>query len=95
MIVACSILVHKCTHKIVEEPTIKLMTQCNKTLEYMKRKGGIIPIDALSEFGYFSLAQRIYDLKKRGHSILTERISKQGMFGKVNFAKYRLESSGE
>jgi len=72
--------------------TIKPLTQCDKTLEYMRKKGGITPIDALSEFGCFSLAQRIYDLKKHGHSIVTERITKQGMFGMVNFAKYHLDN---
>jgi len=75
--------------------TKKPMTQCDKTLEYMKSKGGITPIDALSEFGCFSLAQRIYDLKKRGYSIITERINKDGMFGKVSFAKYRLNNAGD
>ena len=72
----------------------KTLTQCKKILEYMRKKGGITPIDALSEFGCFSLAQRIYDLKKLGYSIVTEHISKQGMFGKVNFAKYKLVSKG-
>ena len=74
--------------------TIKPMTQCDKALEYMGRKGGITPLDAL-EFGCFSLAQRIYDLKKRRHSIVTARISKQGMFGKVSFAKYHLDNAGD
>ena len=75
--------------------TIKPITQCDKALEYMRRKGGITPIGALSEFGCFSLAQRIYDLKKRRHSIVTARISKQGMFGKVSFAKYHLDNAGD
>ena len=75
--------------------TNKPMTQCEMVLQFMKEKGCINPIDALRELGCFSLAARIYDLRKLGHSIIAERISKQGRYSKVNFAEYHLEGDSD
>jgi len=82
--------------KIVQtnNSTHKPMTQCEMVLQFMKEKGRINAIDALGEFGCFSLAARIYDLRKRGYAIIAERICKQGRYGLVNFAEYHLDDKG-
>lgn len=39
-------------------------TKKEAILKYMEEYGAITPLDAWQQFGCFSLAQRIYDLKK-------------------------------
>ena len=73
----------------------KPVTQCEKVLDSLREKGSINPIQALRWFGCFSLAARIYDLKKAGHHIISKRISKSGRYGRVNFAEYSLESDSD
>jgi len=69
----------------------KSMTQCEMILEYMVNKGKINPIEALRDIGSFSLSQRISDLKRSGHNIISERVTKLGRFGnKISFAEYHL-----
>jgi len=69
----------------------KPMTQCEMILEYMNTKGKINPIDALRDIGIFSLSQRISDLKRSGHNIISERVTTLGWRGnKINFAEYHL-----
>lgn len=72
--------------------TQKPLTQCDKVLDCLSKNGSINPIQALSWFGCFSLAQRICDLRKRGHSIITKMVTKQGRYGKVTFAEYHLDN---
>jgi len=72
----------------------KPMTQCDMILEYMIKKGKINPIDALRDIGSFSLSQRISDLKRAGHNIVSERVTKLGWRGNtINFAEYHLASN--
>ena len=61
-------------------------TQTEKILNYLSKGKGITPIDALNRFGCFRLAARISDLRRNGHSIFTDSVTKNGK----TFASYRL-----
>ena len=49
----------------------------------------ITPIDALNKFGCFRLAARIADLRKSGHNIWTDSMTKDGK----TFASYSLSKN--
>jgi len=51
------------------------MTQTTQILDALKRGEKLTPMDALTRFGCFRLGARIYDLKREGHTIVTERIT--------------------
>jgi hypothetical protein len=61
-------------------------SQTNQILNYLSKGKGITPIDALNRFGCFRLAARIADLRKSGHLIFTDSITKNGK----TFASYKL-----
>ena len=63
------------------------LTQNQKILEYLKSGKKLTPITALKKFGCFRLSARIYNLKKEGHNIITENVTRQGK----TFAEYSLE----
>ena len=63
------------------------MSQNQKILDYLLSGKSLTPISALNKFNCFRLSARINDLRKKGHNINTENISKQGK----NFAKYSME----
>jgi hypothetical protein len=44
-------------------------SQCTKILNHLQRGKTINPLQALDQYGCLRLGARIYDLKKRGHSI--------------------------
>jgi hypothetical protein len=50
-------------------------------------RGSITPLQALRRYGVFRLAARINDLRKRGHSIKTERVEQGGK----SFARYSMQ----
>jgi len=62
-------------------------TQTERILNYLSKGKGITPIDALNRFGCFRLAARIADLRKNGHAIFTDSVTKNGK----TFASYRLK----
>jgi hypothetical protein len=64
-----------------------MKTQKQMILERLQKWGYIIPIDALTFFHCMSLAQRISELRKEGHSIETELIQN----GRKRYAKYILK----
>lgn len=57
---------------------ITMKSQNEKILQYLKRGGKITPISALNMFGCFRLAARISDLRRDGHVISTENLTKDG-----------------
>lgn len=62
------------------------MTQADKILDYIDRNGFITDAQAASEFDCYRLGARIYDLRKRGVPIITEKArSKKGRV----YARYR------
>lgn len=71
-------------------------TKKEAILKYMEEYGAITPLDAWQQFGCFSLAQRIYDLKKEGYRIASERVTKINAQNKrITYAQYRLENEDE
>ncbi len=73
---------------------MKKITQDLAVLEWLKEHTCINPMTALNELGCYRLSARIHQLRKQGYQISTKRIAKQGRFGKVFFAEYRLENKG-
>ena len=64
------------------------MSQNTQILSYLKQGKKITPIDALNKFGCFRLSARILDLRKSGHPIITQTITKQGK----TFASYSMST---
>lgn len=68
-----------------------MVTQCEMILRYMRDTGSITPWEAMREFGCMRLGARIYDLKGRGISIITETVTERNRYGKrVAYARYRV-----
>lgn len=68
-----------------------IVTQNERILRHLQDYGSITPVEALKDYGCMRLGARIYDLKREGHRITTERetvINKRGE--KVAFARYRM-----
>lgn len=62
------------------------MSQTEGIMQYMRRHGGITPIEALQEFGCMRLAARIDDLRRTGVPIQTEIVYRGGK----RWARYSL-----
>lgn len=62
-------------------------SQCDDILRHLRSGRSITPLEALEKYGCFRLGGRIYDLKRQGHNIVTEMVTKNGK----RFASYRLE----
>lgn len=62
-----------------------MKTQTQKILQHLQSGKPLTPITALNKFGCFRLAARISDLRKDGHTIFTQTVTK----GKKTFASYR------
>jgi hypothetical protein len=67
-------------------------TQSDRLLAYLANIGPITPMEAWDALGIYRLGARIYDLKKRGLSILVEKVWVRNRFGERcgPVAKYRL-----
>ena len=66
-------------------------TQEEKVLDWMKRKGEITSAIAYDELGIIQLPKRIWNLKRMGYTIKTERREGKNRFGdKVRFCAYSL-----
>lgn len=67
------------------------MTQIEKVLRHMQEFGSISSWEAITEYNITRLGARIYELKKLGYSIISERQSTKNRFGEnVSYAVYRL-----
>lgn len=55
-----------------------IQTQENAILRYMQDGNGITPMDDLRLCGCFRLSARIADIKKKGYSIVTEKVKVEG-----------------
>lgn len=64
-------------------------TQTERILNYLSKNKRITPIEALEKFGCFRLAARIADLRKSGHTIWTNSVTKNGK----TFASYSLSKN--
>lgn len=61
------------------------MSQCDDILKHLRR-GSITPLEALIKYNCICLAERIRDLRERGHQIITEMVKDK----KKKYARYIL-----
>jgi hypothetical protein len=67
------------------------MTQSQVILEHMKKHGSITQKEAIDNYGIMRLGARIWDLKRQGHVISTERETGVNRYGeKTAYARYRI-----
>jgi len=62
-------------------------SQKNNVLTHLKEGHQITPLDALEQYGCFRLAAIIHNLRRDGHAIKTNTITRRGK----TFASYKLE----
>ena len=66
-------------------------TQCKDILAFMKKHGGITNWDAITKIDCARLAARIFDLRKAGYEIITDKVCRKTESGKTkHYAVYRL-----
>ena len=69
---------------------VKIVTQVERIIDYIKRYGSITPLDALKEFGCMRLASRMCDIKAMGYGIVREFEHSKNRSGEpVKYARYR------
>ena len=67
------------------------MTHRERVLLYMREHGSISSMEAFQDLGVTRLSAAIFDLKRDGHEIKTQRERTVNRFGeKVYFARYSL-----
>ena len=67
------------------------ITQEQRTLEYMKKFGGITSKEAFNDLGITRLSAKIYNLKRQGYVIVDEIKQSKNRFGEItHFKKYML-----
>ena len=66
-----------------------MVSQKKMVLDYIAEFGSITPIDAFRDLGVTRLAAKIFELKKDGHDIHTEREHGKNRFGHATrYARY-------
>jgi len=66
------------------------MTQDERLLDYLKDNGRIDPLQAWQELGIYRLSAVIFNLRKKGHNIISNRKNVKNRFGEVcRVADYR------
>lgn len=67
-------------------------TQNGRLLAYLKIHRSIDPLTSWQELGIYRLGARVFDLRKAGHPIISERKAVRNRFGEeINVASYRLD----
>lgn len=67
------------------------MTQSQVILEHLKKHGSITQKEAIDNYGIMRLGARIWDLKRGGHNITSERETGVNRYNeKTHYAKYYL-----
>lgn len=69
------------------------MTQEEQVYEYIQEHNGITTMEAISKLGCTRLSAYIFNLRKKGHVILTEPIEKVNSHtgNKTRFVRYYIE----
>ncbi len=68
------------------------LTQCDRIIRHLNDYGSISSYEAMTEYGIYRLGARIFDLKARGHSIVTEMKTGKNRYGEnTHYAVYKLE----
>lgn len=66
-----------------------MVSQKKMVLDYIREFGSITPLDAFKDLGVTRLAAVIFELKKDGHNIHTEREHGKNRFGQATrYARY-------
>lgn len=66
-----------------------MASQKQMVLDYIREFGSITPMDAFKDLGVTRLAAKIFELKKDGHDIQTERERGKNRFGHATrYARY-------
>ena len=65
-----------------------MRSQQDKIIDYLATGRSITPLQALSRFGCMRLGARIWQLKREGHRIQTDMVTRKGK----TVASYRLAS---
>lgn len=68
----------------------KKMSQAKRVLEYMEKHGSISQAEAISAFSCYRLAAKIFDLRKEGYVIKTERVPFSNEYTNGYYAVYSL-----
>lgn len=67
------------------------ITQCDRILRHLRDYGSITSLEAITEYGILRLASRINDLKRKGHTIISETATGENRYGETtHFSIYRL-----
>lgn len=62
-----------------------MITQVDRVLAYMRDFGSITQLEAFKDLGVMRLGARIYDLRRRGHTILSRQVSSKNRYGQTVF----------
>ena len=66
------------------------MTQEERIIDHIRKKGSITAKEAMEEYGIMRLASRISDLKKHGFGITRDTVAGKNRYGETTyFARYR------
>ena len=72
------------------------ITQCDRILRHLRDYGSITSLEAITEYGILRLAARIKDLKRRGHTIVSENGTGKNRYGEItHYSIYRLIETKE
>lgn len=67
-------------------------SQNERIIDYMRKYGGITPLDAMRDLGVMRLASRISDMRRLGYEVIDEWVSVENRWGeKVKVKSYRLD----
>ena len=67
-------------------------THYDRVLGHLKEKGHITSLEAFREYGLTRLSAIIFNLRKDGYNITSDKVGRKNRYGKmVYFAKYTLE----
>ncbi|MDR2457834.1 MAG: helix-turn-helix domain-containing protein [Clostridiales Family XIII bacterium] len=70
------------------------MTHCEQILMHIKKHGSITPLQALNLYGCYRLGARVYDLRRKGVKIRTNRVftvNRKTPNKNTYYAKYTLD----
>lgn len=71
-----------------------MQKQTDRLLAYLKTHREIDPLTAWTELGIYRLGARVFDLRKAGHPITSDRKAVENRFGEeCKVALYRLEAA--
>lgn len=69
------------------------MSQSERILSYLEKHGSITQMEAANELGCMRLGARIFELRERGHMIVSDTEFGQNRFGeRTHYTRYRLRS---